>query len=299
MVSHLVPSLGFPSEAGGVLAAIYLVAMMFSVGLGLSAERLAEEKEKRSKKIGLLTRGLLLNLVLLPGLAVLLTRSFGLSSDVSFALLVVAAAPGGRFAPHLTRIAGGNTGMATEETLLLAKLSVFTVPVTTKLMLGVHHLHLEEIPLVVQVLVLQILPLYAGKALARWRSETAARVERPLRTVTSVAAIAVLAAFLIETRLQGLAMLGDRGWLAVVILAAVSVALGGLLGGASTRVRRALIVGGLSRNLALALLVAGLAFPGRRVQLAVFGVWAILGGVAFLFAELVAHRPLRRPIRAS
>ena len=288
--------LGLP--AGGILAAIYLVAMMFSVGLGLRAGQ-PPEKEKRSKKIGLLIRGLILNLVLFPCAALLLTRSLHLSDDVGFALLIVAASPGGRFAPHFTRIAGGHTAMATEETLLLAKLSVLTVPVTTKLMLGVHHLHLEELPLILQVLVLQIVPLYAGEALARWRGETAARVENPLRIVASVAAVAAVLAFLVETRFRGLIMLGDRGWLAVLLVAAASVALGWLLGGASSHARRAMTISVLSRNLALALLVAGLAFPGRHVQLAVCGVWAVLGGIAFLFAEWVAHRPLQRPIRAT
>jgi len=28
-------------------------------------------------------------------------------------------------------------------------------------------------------------------------------------------------------------------------------------------------------------------------------VWAVLGVISYLFAELVAHRPLRRPVRAS
>jgi BASS family bile acid:Na+ symporter len=298
MQPHPDTILGF-TVAGWVLGAIYLVSMMFSVGLGMREAALPEEKEKRSKRIRRLFVGLVFNLVVFPGLALLLTRSFHLSSDVAFALLIVAASPGGRFAPHLARMAGGSMGMATEETLLLAKVSVFTVPVTTNLLLGVHHLHLRELPLILQIVLLQVVPLYAGKALARWRGETARRIDRPLRIVATVAAVGALATFLFQTRFRGLAMIGDRGWLALLVLAAASVGLGWLLGGASTPARRTLTISVLSRNLALALLVAGMAFPGRNVQLAVFGVWATLAVIAYLFTELVAHRPLRTPMRAT
>src|SRR5262249_35052266 len=112
---------------------VYMVAMMVSVGIGLRTEQQNEQlpkKKKRRRQLGLHLRALLLNVVLVPGLAVLLTRSLHLAGDVAFAVLVIGASPGGRFAPHLARIASADVGLATEQTVLLAKLTLFTAPLT-------------------------------------------------------------------------------------------------------------------------------------------------------------------------
>jgi bile acid:Na+ symporter, BASS family len=279
---------GFPEVASGVLTGVYLTAMMFSVGLGLQVGPLPVGAERADRSLPL--RGLLLNLVLIPAVAVVLTRSLHLTSDVAFALLIVAACPGGRFAPDLTRKAAGDVPLASTQVFVLTKLAPFTAPLTTKWLLGLHQLHVASAPMILSGLLLQTLPLYAGKLLARHRAETATRLRRPLESAVAAASFAVLAVFVWRSGLASLEILGDRGWLAVAGLAAAALALGWLLGGARVESRRALVVGGLSRNVALSLLLAGLAFPGRHhVQLAVFGVWWILLGVSYAFS-LIARR---------
>jgi BASS family bile acid:Na+ symporter len=255
---------------------------MFSVGIGIREGRLP--REKKARQLGILLRGLLLNLLLVPAVALLLVRSLRLSGDVGLALLLVAASPGGRFAPHLTRIAGGEVGLAVQQTAILTRVSALTAPLTMTWLLGTHHLRVEVLPLIVKGLLLQTLPLEAGRALASSRADLADRLERPLRIAVVTVALFTLLAFLAESGLSSLELLGDRGWLAVIILAAGTLALGGLLGGSAAGVRRALAVGVISRNLALALLLAGHAFPARKVRLAVFGVWWLLLGAGYLFA---------------
>jgi BASS family bile acid:Na+ symporter len=289
----------FGTVAGSVLTAVYLVAMMFSVGMGMRASRPPPPPHAR-RPLAPTLWALLLNLVLIPCVAVLLTRSLRLSGDVAFAVLVVAACPGGRFAPHLTRIAGGDVALATSQIMLLAKLAVFTAPLTLKWLLGLHRLHVAGLSIIAQGLLLQMVPLYAGKALGRWRGELADRLERPLRAGIVVIALAALTAFLLHSGLESVALLGDRGWLAAGGVAAASLALGWLLPGCSPATTRALVAGAMSRNLALALLLAGLTFPGHRVQLAVFGVWWILVGASYAVAWIAGHmeHDVRRSISA-
>ncbi len=288
---------GFGTVAGGVLTAIYLVSMMFSIGMGLRASQ--QPPARQHGHLGVLLWALLLNLLLIPGAAILLTRSLRLSGDVAFAVLVVAACPGGRFAPHLTRIAGGDVGLGTIQVLLLAKLAVFSAPLTTKWLLGLHQLRVAALPMVVQGLLLQMVPLYAGKAVGRWRRELADRIERPLRAGVVVITVAALTVFLMHSGMRSIALLRDRGWLAAAGVAAASLALGWLLPGASPATRRALVAGAMSRNLALALLVAGLAIPGHQVQLAVFGVWWILVGASYVVASIAGHTPQWRLFRGD
>jgi BASS family bile acid:Na+ symporter len=278
---------------GGILIAIYLVAMMLSVGLGLRDD--GRHRRHRRHALGILLRALVFNMIFVPAIALVLTRALGVSSDVAIALLLLAVAPGGRYAPQLTRLAGGQVTMATEQTVLACKLTTITAPLTAKLLLGIHHLQVDEWTLLVDVVMLQLLPLYVGKALARWRGDLARRLERPLRIGVIVIALCVLGAFLADSGLASLELLGDRGWIAVLVLAALVLALGWLLSGPEAAVRRSLVIGGLSRNLALALLLASVAFPGRKVQLAVFGVWWVLFGVACLYAVVVSRLGRRAP----
>jgi bile acid:Na+ symporter, BASS family len=292
---------GYGSLTGGILTAVYLVAMMFSVGIGLRVGR--EPAGEKHGQLGIHLRALLFNLVLVPAVAVLLTRSMHLSDDVAVALLLLAATPGGRFAPHFTRIARGEVALASEHTALLGKITVFTAPLTAKALLGLHHLQLTEWPIIADAIVLQVVPLYAGKLIARHRAAFAERVERPLRIFVTLVALATLAAFLAVSGLRSVELLGDRGWLVVLVFAAALLGLGWRLGGLAAFRRRALVIIGLSRNLALALLLAGIGFPGRRVHLAVFGVWWVLLGISYLFT-LIAKRATspdgsRAPDRAS
>jgi bile acid:Na+ symporter, BASS family len=121
-------------EAARAAAAIYLIIMMVSMGLELGGRAPGSKAAKRRRR-RLLLRGLAFNLLLLPLFAVLLTRGIHASGDVTVAFLLLAAAPGGRFAPHLARVAGAELGLSVEITLFLAKLVAFTAPLTARLML--------------------------------------------------------------------------------------------------------------------------------------------------------------------
>src|SRR4051794_8326780 len=97
--------------AARVLIAAFLVVMMFSLGLELAGQPRKDKASKRHKR-RLLLRALLMNLVLMPFIAFALVHALRLSSAVATAVLIVAATPGGRFAPHVAKIAGGDLGLA-------------------------------------------------------------------------------------------------------------------------------------------------------------------------------------------
>ena len=119
-----------------VLAALYLVSMMFALGLELGGTP-KESKEKKRAKRRMLVRGLVMNLVVLPAVAFGITRALHSSSDVAIALFLLASVPGGRFAPHLVKLGGGDVPLAIEVTLFLAKLTAFTAAPTARWLLGI------------------------------------------------------------------------------------------------------------------------------------------------------------------
>lgn len=274
-----------------VFAAAFLVAMMLSMGLTLGGEAPAGKTAKRRKR-RLLLLALALNLVLLPLVALALTRALAASDDVAIAFLLVASAPGGRFAPTLGRMAGAELALSVEISLFLAKLVSFTAPVTARLLLHTHRIELRELPFIAQLLVLQLLPYLVGRQLRKRRPALAARLARPVAVVSWTAC--AIAALLIASRLRGVAALvGARGWWPVVIFAVLAPAIGWLVGGVTPATRRAVAISADARDGALALVLASAAFAAAEVQLATLAVWLFLLVTNLLLVALV-RRPRRR-----
>jgi BASS family bile acid:Na+ symporter len=266
-----------------LLSAIYLVSMMLALGLELGAGP-RESKEKKRAKRRMLARGLLFNLIAIPALAFLVTRALHASSDVAIALLILAAVPGGRYAPHLVKLGAGEVTLAIEVTLFLAKLTAFTAAPTAKWLLTLHTLDIRELPFLLQLLLLQIVPLYGGKWLRRRHRPLADRLLRPAQWIAIATLLGAFASVLLRDD-RGLDdLLRDRSWLAVGVVGIAAPLLGWLVGGPDEGNRRALAIGANSRELGLALVIATVAFPEPGVHTALFGIWSMYAIASFLLA---------------
>ncbi len=276
------------STLAHALAAGYLVTMMFSMGLELGGRPKGPKQEKRHER-RLLLRGLAFNLLLLPLVAFTLSRLLHAGDEVETAFLILAAAPGGRYAPMLARLARAELSLSVEITLFLAKLTAFTAPPTLQLLLQTHHVDLPELRLIAQLAVLQMLPLFAGKMIRRHRPAFAARLDRPVRALSLVCVALIVIFLVIHREIRSVLFIGVRGWLAALSFAAAALGIGWLLGGRSEEARRSMALSGNSRDVALALMVASLVFSGG-VQLAVFGEWMVFLAFNLIFAALVGRR---------
>ncbi len=272
-----------------VLVPAYLLSMMLSLGLALGRSPAESKQEKRHAHRAVIL-GLLLNLVVLPAVTVAVTRALRTSGDVTAALLLLAASPGGRYTPHLVRYGKGSLPVGVHLTLFLAKTTVFTAPVMVRRLMGLHSMDVHELPLLMELILLQIAPLLVGRWVSRRHPSRAARLERPVTIVAVGIAIVIVALLLVGGGARSLALLGDRGWGAVLAVAVASLLLGWLFGGRDEGRKRAVAISANSKELALALTMATAAFPGSQVQLALFGVWS-----TFAFVNLAVITALRRP----
>jgi BASS family bile acid:Na+ symporter len=274
------------SVAARALSASFLIVMMFSLGLEVGGEpRKAKEAKRHERR--LLARALIVNLVLLPLIAFVLQRALHRSGVVAAAVLVVAATPGGRFAPRLAKVARGDLGLAIEITLFLTKLTAFSAPVTVKWLLGGPRIELRDLVLIAQLLVLQMLPYLVGQWLGRARPGFAKRSARPRLILEIAIGMSFVAYLLGSGALRELLTVGPADWGAGLAFAVVSLAVAWIAGGPSPEARRSFAVTAAARNLALGLLVAGEVFPGGSVQLALFGIWFICVAVDAAFAAAV------------
>jgi bile acid:Na+ symporter, BASS family len=276
-MSHTLLSL--TARTPHVLAAIFLVSMMVGLGLELRpvAGRAAKRRERR-----LVLRALVFNFAVVPLLAVVMARALDARGPVATALLLLAAAPGGRYAPLLARAAGGDASLAVEITLFANKLNALLSPLLAMWMLETRRASLHDATYILELLVLQLLPYFGARALLKRRPALAARLVRPARLAATAAALLLLAYLIAHRALRPALLLGPRGWLAVLLFGTVLLALGWLAGGREPANRRTFAVTAEARNLALALVLAAGAVGDERVTLAVFGAWLVLLAFAWL-----------------
>jgi BASS family bile acid:Na+ symporter len=275
---HTLSSVGHPTVH--LLTGIALVAMMAQLGLLPEPHRERAEKRRRH---WLLLWALAFNLVLVPLLAVAVARALGATGPLGLGLLVLAACPGGRYAPVLARASRGDTGLAVEITLFLNKLNPFISPLLVASMLGVGRVDLNELKFIALLLGLQILPYYGARLLLRKRPRLARRLYRPMGWCWSAAALLLLVYLVAHRALRTVLDFGARGFFAVLLFGVVLLLLGALAGGRDAATRRTFALTAETRNLALALVVADLSLDDPDVLLAIFAaslILLIVGGAA-------------------
>jgi BASS family bile acid:Na+ symporter len=284
-----------------VIAAIALIAMMVQLGLALEPSR--DRTAKRHER-WLLLRALLFNFAMVPLLAELARSALGAAGPVAIALALLSASPGGRHAPWLAEAARADAELSVEVTLFANKLNVFLSPLLAAWLLGKHRVGVHELPYIIQLVVLQILPFFGARQLRKRRPTLAARLARPAQR-TGIAAMLVLLVYLITRHaLRATLSFGVRGWVAVLLFGVVLLALGWLVGGPDPAARRAFAIVGETRNLALALVMASSIVGDDQVLLAIFGAWVILFALGWIAVALFRMRQLpiistRAPVPSS
>jgi bile acid:Na+ symporter, BASS family len=267
-------------------AAVMLLSLMFTAGLQCNRANLVTAL----RNYGLIARALLANVVIVPLLGVLLVRLFHLNTYIAIGFLLMAMAPGAPFLPRAAgRQPGGSLGFAIALAFILPAVSIVTIPITAPLVLPTHgegHVPLSQF--LTSLIGLQLVPLLIGLVVADRAPAVAARLERPLIIVFSVA-VAVLLALLGQTLVTGVASVyGSRGMLAMLVLVLLSLAAGWLLGGPQIAYRRTLGIGTAIRNIGLCALLAS-NFPGTLVGATVL-TYLLIQFVVTLAFRAVMHR---------
>jgi len=242
------------SQAVGPLIAIFLVTAMFSLGLDLTLRQIVDSlRDKR-----LVTKSLLINLLLVPLLAVAITNLIPMHEGLRIGIVVYAIAAGTEGGPKFVQIIGGNTAFAFG---LLVLLLIFTVAVVPLLLpLVVPHVDISTGALVGKLLLVVALPICVGLFLNARFQALAARIS-PFAHHLSMFLLYGLFVLLIYVNFREIAALQTSALLAGLLLFALAFTAGYLAGGPELHNRRALAIMTFARNGSISILIAGEAFP--------------------------------------
>jgi len=257
-------------KATTVVTLIFILSSMLGMGLGLTVSQIITPL--RNPRLVVLS--LLANFVLMPLAALGLATVLRLDPPLGVGLLLLGTAAGAPFLPKLAQLANGNLAFSVGLMALLMVVTVIYLPLVLPLLLpGVS---VNPVRIASSLFLFMLLPLALGLAAKIYFALIASRAKPVLDKVSNLSLI-LLVLLMIATNIKNvLAVFGTGGILAGLLLIAVGLGAGWLLGGPGMDTRPVLALGTGQRNIAAALVVGGQSFSDPKVVVMVIVV-AIVG----------------------
>ena len=262
-----------------------LVLLMFDLGLTLRPAdfRLVMERPKA------VLAGFVGQIVLLPLIGLAIGYGFQMEAVFFLGVMLIACSPGGSSSNVFSMLAGGDVALSVSLTMLSSIVTLFTGPLVMSYATGLvgenQSITLPVGNLLVQNLVLMLVPIVIGLAVAMWRAELARRMHGVLKKLAFPALILLATIFFIQNRETIIREFPQLG-LAMTVLILVAMAAGGLLSrlmSLSGRERRTIVIEIGMQNAAQAISIASSPFVfGNDVMAIPAIVYALMMNVILL-----------------
>lgn len=267
-----------PAALVDPLVTMFVLATMFSVGLEIRIDDVLASVTQ----FGLVMRSMFVNLVGVPLLVMAAVLIAPLNTSHTVGLFLIAVSPGAPFGPKLAEISNSNVAFASGLMVMLATVSVFTIPASLALLVP-GNVGVNLIGIARMVILVQLLPLLVGFGLRECYQALALTLHGPMRRLSTIL-LFVLIALLLAINVSEIGRLVGTG---VMIISSVivvgSMITGYAFGGPEKSTREVLATSTTARNAAIALLVATTSFPSPDVLVTIIAfslVSVIVPGIA-------------------
>ncbi len=275
---------------------VALAIIMFGLGLGLTVDDFRRiGREPKPVVVALLAQ-----LVLLPAICFGLVKLFDLDPVLAVGMMLLAASPGGTTANLFSHLFRGDVALNISLTALNSLIAVATLPVVVGFALRHFDPQLgnDDVGLqfgkTAQVFAIVLVPVAIGMVVRRRNAGFADRADRPVRILSAVVLVAVIAGALLAERENVGDYLADVGLLAAVFCLC-SLTIGYVvprLAGVTDKqaIASAFEVGIHNSTLAIAVAVNVLDSEKLAVPAAVYGIlmFPLAAAAGFVLTRLTA-----------
>lgn len=278
------------SVLNSLFTVIFVVTSMLAMGLGLSLGQIVAPL--RDWKV--VVFALVANFVIVPAAAFVIKTIIPMESAYQIGLILVASAAGAPMLPKLAQLAKGSVPLSVALMTLLMVATVIYLPIVLPLLLpGVT---VDPMEVASSLVVLMLIPLAIALLVhARW-PDVAEYLKPKMAQASSLGLIGLIGTTVLLNWRLVLQSIGTGALLSIVLLVAVAVAAGYLLGGSQPGASSVMALGTAQRNLAAATVVASGNFadqPDVLVLVIVSGV--IMMAILFpLASEFGKRAPVAR-----
>lgn len=257
-------------------AQLTLFVLMLGMGLNLTVRQLSYLWHKP----GLLIRVLLASFVLVPLAAAIVVGILPLSAPVRIGIALMSITPGAPLIYRKVSKMGWNATLAASYQVTVSLLAIVFIPVLAVVLSNLYPNQGVITPLAVfkQILAVQIIPLAIGLAIRAGIPDLAEEMEDFVSRMGNVMFLALGVLILIKG-LEAVLNAGILPLLAIVLIAAASLAIGHFLGGADPSDRATLAIAIATRNPGLALVITVLNFTKAEISPTVI-VYALVSAIA-------------------
>ena len=230
---------------------VFVIGSMASMGLSLKMKQILDPL----KDIKLVVLALVVNFILVPIVAYLITLILPLDQSLETGLILLATAAGAPFLPKLAEAAKGNLAFSVGLMVLLMVVTIIYLPIVLPLLL--QGVSVSPWDIAQSLIVMMLLPLAIGLLVNARYEEIAAKVRPTFGQASNIAILVLTVLGLVLNFKSMIGLVGSWGILAGVIFIVVSLLIGFLLGGSDGKIKSVMGLGTGQRNISAALVVAG------------------------------------------
>jgi bile acid:Na+ symporter, BASS family len=271
------------AQSQPIVALSFLASAMFSLGLDLTLRQIVDPLRNRR----LLGYSLAANVVLVPLLAIVLSRVIPMDEALAIGVVVYGLAAGTEGGPKFTQLAKGNAGFAVGLLAVLLSITVLLMPAV--LSLAVPDAHVDRLGLLLKLLVAVALPIGLGLAIRARRPALADRMSVVMHRA-SLALLAVFFVLVVYVNFAAMLELQVGAMVCALLFFAIAFGMGYAMGGPRRENRRTLAIMTFVRNAPISMATAIQVFPDQPGVLVMVTLLSSLSLVCGVVAVVVLNR---------
>jgi BASS family bile acid:Na+ symporter len=171
-----------------IFSDILLPATLAIITLGLGLSISVQDIRNLVFNPGNTIIGLLCQLLLLPIIAFSIALITGMNAEYAVGLVIISACPGGATSNLVNYMIRGNVALSLSITIINGLITIFTIPLVTKLAMNVFLerdaiIQLPFMQTVLQIFLIVVIPATTGILIRMWNKKFANKLENPLRYI--------------------------------------------------------------------------------------------------------------------
>ncbi|MDO5981511.1 bile acid:sodium symporter family protein [Flavivirga spongiicola] len=189
-------------NAAELISKVFLPLSLAIIMLGMGMTLILADFTRIIKYPKAILIGLTNQLIFLPIIGFSLAIAFNLNPVMAVGLMILATCPGGPTSNLITQVCKGNIALSVTLTAIASIISILTIPFILSYALEYFGsntdvtIKLPIIDTIIQIMGITVIPISIGMLIRKYKTNFAKRMEKPMRTASTVIFILVFIAVL-------------------------------------------------------------------------------------------------------